>query len=122
MSEPGTFRRRTVEGHPGAGVEDIPGDLRGSDPVGKVMRLEKLHPDHACHGRSIGNMGINHVLDAARRSGAGFVTLNVNKGNLRAQKAYCRAGFYRWRSEKEDVGNGFFKDDFIMRYDIIANG
>lgn len=102
----------------------------GASPIGYVswhmaeldgcpfMRLEKLYLDFAWHGRSIGNMGINHVLDAARNAGASFVTLNVNKGNLRAQKAYCRAGFYRWRSEKEELGNGFFKDDYIMRCDL----
>ena len=82
------------------------------------MRLEKLYLDFACHGRSIGNMGLRHVLDAAKRAGAAYVSLNVHKKNLRAQKAYCRAGFYRWRSEKEDVGGGFFKDDYVMRRDL----
>ena len=85
----------------------------------RIARLEKLYLDFAYHGRSIGNMGINHVIDAARRTDAAFITLNVNKGNVRAQKAYCRAGFYRYLSEKEDVGDGFFKDDYVMRYDLI---
>ena len=84
----------------------------------KVVRLEKIYLDFACHGRSIGNMGIRYVIDAAKRAGASFVSLNVHKRNLRAQKAYLRAGFYRWRSEKEDVGNGFFKDDYVMRHDL----
>ena len=84
----------------------------------KVMRLEKLYLDFACHGRSVGNAGICHVIDAARRAGASIVTLNVHKRNLRAQKAYARAGFYRWRCEKEDVGGGFFKDDYVMRCDL----
>ena len=84
----------------------------------KFMRLEKLYLDFACHGRSIGYLGICHVIEAADRAGAAYISLNVHKRNLRAQKAYCRAGFYRWRSEKEDVGNGFFKDDYVMRYDI----
>ena len=84
----------------------------------KFMRLEKLYLDFACHGKSIGYQALLHVIDAARKAGAEYISLNVNKGNLRAQKAYCRAGFYRWRSEKEDVGGGFFKDDYIMRYDV----
>ena len=84
----------------------------------KVMRLEKLYLDFACHGRSIGNLGIRHVIEDAGRAGAKYISLNVHKRNLRAQKAYLRAGFYRWRSEKEDVGSGFFKDDYIMRYDL----
>lgn len=93
----------------------------GASPVGyiswhladhdgrKIMRLEKLYLDFACHGRSIGNMGIRYVIDAAKRADASFISLNVHKRNFRAQKAYLRAGFYRWYSEKEDVGNGFFR-------------
>jgi len=84
----------------------------------KYMRLEKLYLDFSYHGRSIGNMALRHVIDAAKRAGASYISLNVNKGNARAQKAYLRAGFYRWRSEKEPVGNGFYKDDHVMRYDI----
>lgn len=108
--------------------------LDGDTPVGYVswhltenggeraMRLEKLYLDFAYHGRSIGNMALHHVIDAAKRAGASFVSLNVNKGNQRAQRAYLRAGFYRWRSEKEELGGGFFKDDYVMRYDLTPAG
>ena len=84
----------------------------------KVLRLEKLYLDFACHGRSIGYLALRHVIDEAKRAGADFISLNVNKQNLRAQKAYLRAGFRRWRSEVEDVGGGFVKDDYVMRYDL----
>ena len=84
----------------------------------KFMRLEKLYLDFSWHGRSIGNMGLLFVIEKARQAGAAYISLNVNKENLRAQNAYCRAGFYRWRSEKEEVGHGFFKDDYIMRCDL----
>ena len=88
----------------------------------KFMRLEKLYLDFSWHGRSIGNMGLLFVIEKARQAGAAYISLNVNKGNLRAQNAYCRVGFYRWRREKEDIGNGFFKDDYIMRYDLVPSG
>ena len=84
----------------------------------KVLRLEKLYLDFACHGRSIGNMGLRFVIDEAKRAGADFISLNVHKRNFRAQKAYLRAGFRRWRNETEEVGNGFVKDDYVMRYDL----
>ena len=86
----------------------------------KFMRLEKLYLDFSYHGRSIGNLGLLFVIEKARQAGAAYISLNVHKRNIRAQKAYCRAGFYRWRSEKEDVGNGFFKDDYIMRCDLAS--
>ena len=87
---------------------------------GKFMRLEKLYLDFSYHGRSIGNMGLNYVIEKSRQAGASYISLNVNKQNLRAQNAYCRAGFFRWRSEKEEVGQGFFKDDYIMRCDLAS--
>jgi len=86
----------------------------------KFMRLEKLYLDFAFHGRSIGNMALKYVIDAAKRTEASFISLNVNKGNAKAQKAYLRAGFHHWRSEREPIGNGFFKDDYVMRYDIAS--
>ncbi len=89
---------------------------------GNAVRLEKLYLDFSYHGRSIGNMALRYVINAAERAGASFLSLNVHKRNIRAQKAYCRVGFYRWRSEKEFVGNGFFKDDYVMRYDIQKSG
>ena len=84
----------------------------------KVLRLEKIYLDYAFHGRSIGNMGLRYIIQDAERSGVSYISLNVNKNNIRAQKAYLRAGFYQWRSEREPVGNGFFKNDYIMRYDV----
>jgi ribosomal protein S18 acetylase RimI-like enzyme len=86
----------------------------------KFMRLEKLYLDFSYHGRSIGNMGLRFVIEKAKQAGAAYISLNVHKRNLRAQNAYCRVGFYRWRSEKEAVGNGFFKDDYIMRCDLVS--
>jgi len=85
-----------------------------------ALKLEKLYLDFAYHGRSVGNMALEYVCRLAKREGFGAVLLNVNKENLRAQRAYTRAGFYRWRSEKNPIGSGFFMDDYVMRYDISA--
>ena len=38
------------------------------DAAGRMARLEKLYLDFACHGRSIGTMGIRHVIEAAERA------------------------------------------------------
>ena len=83
-----------------------------------VLRLEKLYLDFAYHGRGIGNLALNFIIDCAKSAEASFISLNVNKRNTKAQKAYFRAGFYIWKSEREPVGGGFFKDDYIMRCDI----
>ena len=43
--------------------------------------------------------------------------LNVNKDNS-AVKVYERLGFVRIREEKNDIGQGFFMDDFVYTYEI----
>ena len=103
----------------------------GAEPIGYIswhplacegktaVKLEKLYLDFAYHGRAIGQQGLRYVIRAAARAGAAFVLLNVNKDNLRAQKAYENAGFYRWRSVKNPIGGGFFMDDYIMRFDLV---
>lgn len=43
--------------------------------------------------------------------------LNVNKDNS-AVKVYERLGFVRIREEENDIGQGFFMDDFVYAYEI----
>ena len=47
--------------------------------------------------------------------GAKYLRLNVNKHNEKAIKAYLRNGFVTVESVKNDIGNGFFMDDFVMQ-------
>lgn len=105
--------------------------LDGETPVGYLswhplecegapaIKLEKLYLDFAYHGKSIGNAGLKFILETAKKSERYIVLLNVNKENLRAQKAYERAGFRRWKSERNPIGNGFYMDDYVMRCDIL---
>ena len=46
--------------------------------------------------------------------GAQFLRLNVNKHNEKAIRAYLRNGFRTVESVKNDIGNGFFMDDYVM--------
>ncbi|MDZ7686354.1 MAG: hypothetical protein U5O39_16270 [Gammaproteobacteria bacterium] len=41
-------------------------------------------------------------------------TLQVNKHNRRAIEAYERAGFAREASILDDIGEGFFMDDYVL--------
>ena len=47
---------------------------------------------------------------------AGFkkLRLNVNKHNERAISVYRRNGFETVESVKNDIGGGFFMDDYVM--------
>ncbi len=83
----------------------------GADGVAKLNKLYLL-PEH--QGRGLGQRMIAHVLDLARECAADEVRLQVNKANVRAQRAYERAGFVRIEEAVFDIGGGFVMDDYIM--------
>ena len=43
------------------------------------------------------------------------ITLTVNRGNLRAIRAYEKMGFVKIREQKADIGSGFIMDDYVMQ-------
>lgn len=83
-----------------------------------TMRLEKLYvlPEH--HGERIGRTLIEHVVARARATGCREVTLNVNRGNTGAIRAYERCGFVIRERGDFPIGNGFVMEDFIMARDV----
>lgn len=81
---------------------------------GKTAKLHKVYLLQQYHGQGIGQLMLNHAADRCRESGCVAVKLNVNKQNVRAQKAYRRNGYAVVASEKNPIGNGFFMDDFVM--------
>ena len=83
----------------------------GAEGVAKLNKLYLL-PEH--QGRGLGQRMIARALALADGRGAGEVRLQVNKANLRAQRAYERAGFVRIAEAVFDIGGGFAMDDYIM--------
>lgn len=83
-----------------------------------TIKLHKLYllPQH--QGRGIGTQMLQHVIAAARAKGAKRLILNVNKQNRRAIKAYQRNGFVVQAEVKNDIGNSFYMDDFVMVCDL----
>ena len=53
------------------------------------------------------------ILLEATQAGAP-VQLRVNRHNLRAQRAYQRAGFLHSHDLCQDIGNGFVMDDHVL--------
>ncbi len=83
----------------------------GADGVAKLNKLYLL-PVH--QGRGLGQQILARVLALATARDAGEVRLQVNKANVRAQRAYERAGFTRLEEAVFDIGGGFVMDDYIM--------
>ena len=56
---------------------------------------------------------LSFVEEECVREGLQAVELNVNRHN-EAVQVYRKLGFDIVRQEKNDIGNGFFMDDFVM--------
>jgi len=90
-----------------------------SYPTGEGdAKLDKLyvHPDWQRHG--IGRLLLARVESHARRWGAARLVLRVNKHNAQALAAYGKYGFAKAASITEDIGGGYFMDDFIMTKEL----
>jgi GNAT superfamily N-acetyltransferase len=83
------------------------------EPVA-AMNLEKLYVAPAHHGKGVGRALIEHVADAARRSGCRELTLNVNRNNESSIRAYEHCGFAIRERGDFPIGNGFVMEDYIM--------
>lgn len=84
----------------------------------ETMKLHKVYLSDIYHGQGIGSMMLQHAIAAAKKAGAKKLILNVNKNNARAIKAYERNGFSLVEKVKNDIGNGFYMDDFVMGIDL----
>ncbi len=60
---------------------------------GDVLLLEDLVVRPACRNRGYGAALLEHVIDFARRSGYGRITLLTDKMNTDARRFYARHGF-----------------------------
>lgn len=88
---------------------------RGAD-----VKLHKLYLRPEQQGRGIAQRALAHVEEMARAWGAARVILNVNKRNVRAIRAYERAGFSVVDAVLNDIGGGFVMDDFIMARTFVG--
>ena len=79
-----------------------------------TAKLHKLYLLDRFHHRGIGSKMLKQVEYRAAAAGFTRLTLNVNKFNEPAKKAYFRNGYTIIDSVQIDIGNGFIMDDFIM--------
>ena len=57
------------------------------------------------------------MIEHAKKCGLNTIELNVNQDNP-AVYAYEHLGFVKIREEKNDIGQGFFIDDFVLSYEF----
>jgi GNAT superfamily N-acetyltransferase len=84
---------------------------RVDDTTTKIDKLYVL-PEH--HGTGVGRTLIEHVAAFARERGCTSLTLNVNRNNTGALRAYEHCGFAIRERGDFPIGNGFVMEDFVM--------
>ncbi len=80
--------------------------------------INKIYLEEMFRGKGLGNKALQKMIDLARSSGCSKAYLNVYYDNEKAFKAYIRAGFTDYYRDKEDIGNGYYRDDYIMSMDL----
>ena len=86
-------------------------------PKGDSMYLSKFYLYRSERGKGYSRQMMDFVILETRSEGLKRIELNVNRGNS-ACRAYEHLGFRIIRSEKIDIGQGFYMDDYIYRLDL----
>lgn len=81
------------------------------------LYLSKLYLERSQRGKGYAKDMLCFLVDQAKAVGARSITLNVNKNNP-TTVIYEKLGFKRLRDEKNDIGNGFYMDDYVYGYVI----
>lgn len=83
------------------------------DPQNNSYKLHKLYVLPEMHGKGVGKLLINEVVNLAIHNGGKTLQLNVNRNN-KAKDFYLKAGFIIKETVDLDIGNGFFMNDYVM--------
>ncbi len=81
------------------------------------LYLSKFYLSKEYRGRGYANDMFAFICENAKKLGYDRVTLNVNKDNP-ACRAYEAFGMKIAREEKNDIGNGFYMDDYVYAIDL----
>ena len=86
-------------------------------PKDDSMYLSKFYLYREARGKGYSRRMMDFVIRETRSAGLAGIELNVNRNNS-ACRAYEHLGFKIIRSEKNDIGRGFYMDDYVYRLDL----
>lgn len=90
----------------------------GSAAAIRELYLSKFYLVASKRGRGLSRDMCRFVVDHARALGCSRVVLNVNRNNYQAILAYEHLGFRKVREEKNDIGGGYYMDDFVYELPV----
>jgi len=80
-------------------------------------KLHKIYTHPTFKHRGGGSILLKEIIHIARTMKVKIVELNVNRNNT-AVEFYLKKGFKIKEEIDLDVGNGFFMNDYVMRYEF----
>ena len=80
-------------------------------------RLHKLYISPDQQGKGLGQLAINFIVADIKANGGTEIELNVNRSN-KAIGFYSKYGFQILRHEDNDIGNGYFMNDYVMQLSL----
>ena len=86
-------------------------------PKACCMYLSKAYLYKAARGKGYFRKMLDFVIRKAQEEELSSIELNVNKKNS-AVLVYEKLGFQIIRSEKNDIGGGYYMDDYVYRLEI----
>ncbi len=82
-----------------------------------VYKLHKLYVLTSVQGRGLGKALIDFIVTELQLSGGTALELNVNRNN-KARMFYEKLGFEVLCEEDNDIGNGYWMNDYVMRLTV----
>jgi len=115
--KPGLVRQLLARGDLWVAARDgetLVGFAHGHPLAEGDYKLDKLyvHPDYQRHG--IGGRLLEEVVRHVREHECSRLALRVNRQNHPAIQAYLKYGFKVADLVVEDIGDGYYMDDYIM--------
>lgn len=83
-----------------------------------VLFLSKIYLVKSERGKGIGRKAMEFVISVAKGLNCAKVSLTVNRFNKNSIRAYENVGFEKKGALVQDIGNGFFMDDYLMEKTI----
>ena len=87
-------------------------------PIDDKLYLSKFYLLKEYRGKKISKKMLEFIVNYAKNGKLKSIYLNVNRNNDLAINVYKSLGFVIIREEKNDIGNGFFMDDYVFEYEI----
>jgi len=100
-------------------VDGVPSGFISYGPVEPgILKVHKLYLLPKLHRRGLGRLMMDDAAAYGRAHGFKQLHLNVNRNNAPAIQFYRHYGFTVAEEKKQDIGHGYFMDDFIMSYSL----